>query len=70
MTGLGSASSKPPRTPEDRGGIWEGFLMQETLFCGAGHLLLILMAQGWLILCFRCGNPNVRGCVPLELSII
>lgn len=70
MAGLGDIGSKPPTTPRDRGGIWEGFLRKEMLSCGAGHLLLIPVAQGWHILCFTCGHPNVGACVLLELSII
>lgn len=70
MAGLGYAASKPSSTLRDRRGFGEGFLRQETLLCGAGHLLLVRMAQGWHILCFRWARPNVGGCVLLEFSII
>lgn len=70
MAGLGYAGAEPATAPGDRGGTGEGFLRKETLPCGGGHVLLIPVAQRWHILCFRCGHPDVGGCVPLELAVI
>lgn len=70
MAGLGYAGAQRATAPGDRGGLGESFLRKETLSCGGGHLLLIPVAQGWHILCFRRGHPDVGGCVLLDLAII